>query len=107
MFWERVAPLIPRRFVCQRGRQYQRKPGAGHKAMDPRQVFEAIVFVLRSGCQWKSLPKERSGSASSVHRYFQTWLNEGSFLALWRAGLAEYDAWRASPGDGKAWMEPC
>ena len=111
VFWERVAPLIPPRVVRHRGRQCLRKPGAGRKAMDPRQVFEAIVFVLRTGCHWKSLPKERFGSASSVHRYFRTWLNEGFFLALWRAGLAEYDdmegiAWRWQSVDGTMLKAP-
>jgi len=68
-------------------------------------VFEAIVFVLRTGCQWKSLPKERFGSASSVHKYFRHWLQAGFFLSLWRAGLAEYDemegiAWKWQSIDG-------
>jgi len=30
------------------------------------QVFCAIVYVLRTGCQWKALPRE-FGSASAVH----------------------------------------
>ena len=111
VFWERVAPLVPPPAVRERGRLYQRKPGAGRKAMDPRQVFEAIVFVLRTGCQWKALPKERFGSASSVHRYFRTWLSRGFFLALWRAGLAEYDdmegiAWRWQSVDGTMLKAP-
>lgn len=111
VFWERVAPLIPARAERSPGRRYERKPGAGRKAMDPRQVFEAIVFVLRTGCQWKSLPKERFGSASSVHRYFRMWLQTGFFLALWQAGLAEYDemegiAWRWQSVDGTMLKAP-
>jgi transposase len=73
--------------------------------MDSRRTFEAIVFVLRTGCQWKALPKERFGSASSVHKYFREWLKAGFFLELWRAGLAEYDemegiAWKWQSIDG-------
>ena len=49
--------------------------------MPPRRVFAAIVYVLRTGCQWKALPKE-FGSASAIHLHFQQWH---------RAGLAEYD----------------
>jgi len=89
-FWARVEPLVPKG-VRDAKRLYQRKPGGGRKPMDFRRVFEGIVFVLRTGCQWKSLPKERFGSASSVHKYFRMWLKEGFFLALWRKGLAEYD----------------
>lgn len=110
-FWAKVEPLIPPRAVRPRNRSYQRKPGAGRKPMDPRKVFEAIVFVLRTGCQWKALPKERFGSASSVHRYFRTWLKQGFFLELWRAGLAEYDemegiAWRWQSVDGTLLKAP-
>ena len=72
--------------------------------MPPRQVFSAIVYVLRTGCQWKALPKE-FGSASAIHLHFQQWHRAGFFVALWRAGLAEYDemegiAWDWQSVDG-------
>jgi len=103
-FWRRVEPLIPPR-VRPSGKEFERRPGGGRKPMDPRKVFEGILFVLRTGCQWKALPKEKFGSASSVHRYFQTWLKAGFFLELWRAGFAEYDemegiAWKWQSVDG-------
>ena len=103
-FWKRVAPLIPGR-ERESGKVFLRKPGGGRKPMPERRVFEGIVFVLRTGCQWKSLPKERFGSASSIHKYFRQWLKTGFFLALWRAGLAEYDemegiAWKWQSVDG-------
>ena len=60
--WGRVEPLVPVR-RRQRGRRYGRRPGAGRKPMPARQVFSAIVYVLRTGCQWKALPRE-FGSAS-------------------------------------------
>jgi len=73
--------------------------------MAPRKVFAAIVYVLRAGCQWKALPKEVYGSASSVHKYFLEWKRKGVFVHLWRKGLAEYDemegiAWRWQSIDG-------
>jgi putative transposase len=102
-FWAKVEPLIP---VRQRSakRKYQRRPGGGRKPMPPRQVFSAIVYVLRTGCQWKALPKE-FGSASAIHLHFQQWHRAGFFVALWRAGLAEYDemegiAWDWQSVDG-------
>lgn len=109
-FWKRVEPLIPRRERTA-GRDYQRRPGGGRKPMEPRRIFEAIVFVLRTGCQWKSLPKERFGSASSVHKYFRDWLKLGFFQKLWRAGLAEYDelegiAWKWQSVDGSMIKAP-
>ncbi|SAL06335.1 hypothetical protein AWB78_08016 [Caballeronia calidae] len=44
--------------------------GSGTTAEAGSQVFEAIVYVLRTGCQWKALPKERFGSASAIHERF-------------------------------------
>jgi transposase len=87
--WSKIEPLLPLR-KRQGERKYRRRPGAGRKPMPARQVFSAIVYVLRTGCQWKALPKEY-GSASAVHAYFQRWQQEGFFLKIWKAGLAEYD----------------
>ena len=49
-----------------------------------------VFYVLRTGCQWKALPKE-FGSSSSVHRYFQAWANAGFFERIWTIGLEKYD----------------
>jgi transposase len=102
--WEKAKPLIP---VKQRekGRKYQRAAGAGRPPIKARKVFAGICFVLRTGIQWKALPKE-FGSASAVHRYFQEWQEAGFFEAFWRAGLAEYDemqgiAWEWQSVDGQ------
>lgn len=102
--WTRVEPLIPRRKRL-RQRKYLRRPGGGRKPMKPRKVFEGIIFVLRTGCQWKALPKSEFGSASSIHQYFLEWKHEGVFTRLWRKGLAEYDemegiAWSWQSIDG-------
>lgn len=88
--WKRVEPLLP---VKQRdpSRRYVHKPGGGRKSKDPQVVFKAIVYVLRTGCQWRALPHERFGSASAIHKRFLEWQEAGVFEALWRAGLAEYD----------------
>ena len=89
-FWQRVEPLVPLR---QRpaGRTYVHQSGAGRKPKGARLVFEAIVFVLRTGCQWKALPAERFGSASAIHARFMQWEKAGFFEKLWQSGLAEYD----------------
>ncbi len=102
--WKRVEPLIPQRKRAKK-RKYLRRAGGGRKAMEPRKVFEGIVFVLRTGCQWKALPKSEFGSASSIHKYFLEWKRQGVFTRLWRKGLAEYDemegiAWRWQSIDG-------
>lgn len=108
-FWQRVEPLIPVRSPADR--IYVRKPGAGRPPKPARLVFEAIVYVLRTGCQWKALPKERFGSASAVHKRFLEWEAAGFFESLWKAGLAEYDqmegiAWRWQSIDGAMMKAP-
>jgi transposase len=46
---------------------YQRKPEGGRHPMEQRKVLEAIFFVLRTGIQWKALPKT-FGASRAVHR---------------------------------------
>ena len=109
-FWARVEPLVP---VRERpdGKEYARKAGGGRKPKPARLVFEGIVYVLRTGCQWKALPKERFGSASAIHARFLEWERAGVFNAIWAAGLAEYDqmegiAWRWQSIDGAMFKAP-
>ena len=109
-FWRHVEPLLPVKERIE-DRQYVRKVGAGRKPKDARLVFEAIVFVLRTGCQWKALPAERFGSASAIHKRYLKWQRAGVFEALWAAGLAEYDdlegiAWRWQSIDGSMMKAP-
>ena len=37
--------------------------GGGCKPKEARRVFESVIYVLRTGCQWKALPAKRFGSA--------------------------------------------
>jgi len=89
-FWEAVKPLIPET-VRDPEKVYQRIAGGGRKPLDPRKVFSAIVYVLKTGTQWKSLPKEFYGSPSSIHAYFKKWEAQGLFSELWKKGLAEFE----------------
>ena len=109
-FWSRVEQLIPAH-ERDESKTYKRSAGAGRKRMSARKVFEAIVFVLRTGCQWKAIPKEVFGSASSIHKYFLDWAKAGLFKSIWKAGLAEYDemegiAWHWQSIDGAMMKAP-
>ena len=116
-FCAKVEPLIPSP-ERDPDKTYRRKPGGGRKPLPARTVFEAIVYVLRTGIQWKALPKEIFGSPSSVHKYFLAWLEAGVFVKLWQAGLAEFDemegidwSWQSldsesAPGPGGRRTEP-
>jgi len=54
----------------------------GRPRIDPRATLNAILFRLRSGCQWNQLP-ERFPDGSSVHRTFQRWVRLGLFVRIW------------------------
>lgn len=54
----------------------------GRKRIDSRAALDAIIFRLRSGCQWNQLPTEFPDD-SSVHRTFQRWAQLGVFDRIW------------------------
>jgi transposase len=83
----------------------------GRKRIDPRSALDAIIFRLRSGCQWNRFPKEFPDD-SSVHRTFQRWVRLGVFDRIWAVLLEACEdlggcdwAWQAADGAmGKARM---
>ena len=72
--------------------------------MDDRMAMSAIFYILRTGCQWKALPRSL-GASSTVHDRFQKWRKEGVFKRMWINGLSVYDDnnridWRWQAMDG-------
>lgn len=59
--------------------------------VDDRDVMNAILFVLRTGCTWNSLNATGICHSSSAHRRFQEWRAAGVFEEIWRQGLVVYD----------------
>jgi len=79
--WGKIRPLLGR------------EKAAGTVGRPPvpfRTCLDGILFVLRTGCQWKRAPKE-FGSGSTLHRRFQAWARRGVFKRIWRLLLKEYD----------------
>ncbi len=62
----------------------------GRPAADPRTLLNGMLYVLRTGCQWKMIPKDYY-AGSTTHRYFQRWAEDGVFEDLWAHCLDEYD----------------
>jgi putative transposase len=62
----------------------------GRPVVPFRRVLDGILYVLRTGCQWKMLPKEY-GSGSTSHRRFQQWIVSEVFQKLWVKLLEIYD----------------
>lgn len=47
-------------------------------ASDDRRFFNGLIWLLRTGAQWKALPAE-FGPRSTLHARFQEWVREGAF----------------------------
>ena len=82
--WAKIEPLLP---------PPKRHPLGCHNPPVPaRAAMDAILFVLRTGCQWNALSATGICPSSTAHDRFQAWVEDGFFLRFWQAGLAEYDA---------------
>lgn len=101
--WEKMKPLIPP------GRKHR---FGGHNPRVPdRDSMNAIMFVLRTGCQWNALNGTGICSSSSAHRRFQEWTRAGVFVKFWKKGLVQYDElkgidWRWQSMDGAMTKAP-
>lgn len=69
----------------------EKPPGTTGRPVVPfRLVVDGILYVLRTGCQWKALPREY-GSGSTCHRRFQQGIQAGVFERLWARLLTQHD----------------
>jgi transposase len=53
--------------------------------------LNGILFVLRTGCQWKALDATGICPGSTAHDRFQEWCRAGVFEKLYHAAVEEYD----------------
>jgi putative transposase len=89
--WEQIKPILPPELP---------RPRGGRPRMDRRKAMEAILYVFRTGCEWKSIPPDL-GSPGAVRRRFLEWQDAGLFQRMWQAGLMEYDEMREMVWYGK------
>lgn len=102
--WNRIEPLLPVPVNTH-------PRGGGRKRVSYRKVMNAILFVLRTGCQWKALDATGICSGSTAHARFQEWERVGVFLEFWKEGLLEYDElhgldWKWQAMDGAMTKAP-
>ncbi len=81
--WKQIEPLLPERKAHPLGCHNPRVPD--------RDAMNAILFVLRTGCQWNALDATGICSCSSAYRRFREWADAGVFDAFWRRALTRYD----------------
>jgi len=82
----------------------------GRPVVPFRTVLNGILYVLRTGCQWKATPAAY-GSGSTVHRRFQEWERAGIIRAVLKYMLQRYDRtrgidWRWQAADTKMLPAP-
>jgi transposase len=59
--WAHVEPLIP-----------AAKRAGNKRHVNVREVVNALMYVLSTGCQWRAIPKDLL-PRSTVHDYFDLW----------------------------------
>jgi putative transposase len=67
--WALIEPRLPVR------------PGGRPRKADLRAVIDAILYVLRTGCQWRYLPKDFPPKSTAWY-YFDQWRRDGTIDAL-------------------------
>lgn len=53
------------------------RPGGRPRKTNMRDVVNAVFYILRTGCQWRYLPKDFPPK-STVFRYFKQWQKDGT-----------------------------
>ncbi len=71
--WAIIKPMIP-----------PAKRGGRKREVDMREVFNGVMYVLSTGCQWRYLPKDLPPK-STVYRYFCDWGYNGTLERIHHA----------------------
>jgi transposase len=79
--WDEIKSIFPKE---------KSSKTVGRPIVKYRKVLDGILYVLRTGCQWKMLPKEY-GSSSTCHRRFQEWNRLNVFKKTWVRLLKIYE----------------
>jgi transposase len=68
--WQILEPLLP-----------SEKPGGRHRGYAPREIVNAIEYLIRCGGAWRSLPHDLP-HWQSVYHYFRLWKRDGTWLRV-------------------------
>ena len=68
--WAILEPLIP-----------PAKPGGRKRSVDIREVINAILYLLRTGCAWRMLPHDFP-NWHTVYTYFRNWRRDGTWQRI-------------------------
>jgi transposase len=88
----RLEPLIP-----------EGSPGGRPRKTDMRAAMNAILYLLRTGCPWRYLPRDSFPPRSTVYNIFRKFQRDGIWEAIWaelHMALRERMGREASPWAG-------
>ena len=78
-------------------------PGGRPRKTDMRAAVNAILFLLRTGCPWRYLPRDSSPPRSTVYNIFRKFQRDGVWEAIWAElhyGIARANRWGGQPLGG-------
>jgi transposase len=78
--WTRIKDLLPPENTGKKGRPRK----------DNRIMLNGMIWIARSGCQWRELP-EYYGKWQGVYTLFSKWRDEGILEQIFRALSADAD----------------
>lgn len=70
--WKYIEPLIP-----------PEKDGGQPRITDMREVVDALLYMSKTGCQWRMLPREFPPK-STIYEYFALWRDGGTWDEIMR-----------------------
>jgi transposase len=71
--WAKLEPLLPAAKATGRPRR-----------TDMREAINAILYLLRTGCPWRYLPRDGFPPRSTVYNIFRKFQKEGVWDAIWQ-----------------------
>ena len=71
--WELIRPHIPP------SKSGTRK--GGRPPTDVRRVLNGLMYLVRTGCAWRMLPRD-FGPWPTVHHYYRTWRRDGTLQKI-------------------------
>jgi transposase len=94
--WARLEPLIP-----------AAKPGGRPRTTNMRAAINAILYLLRTGCPWRYLPRDGFPPRSTVYNIFRNFQKDCVWDAIWeRLHMDCAKTWERAPRPRSSTVNP-
>ena len=78
IIWIKIEPILP-----------VKATKVGRPKTNPRLVLKAVMYVIRTGTQWRYLPRE-FGAKSTIHGIFMEWCRSGVTRVIFEVARVLY-----------------